>query len=81
MTRILILGFAATLLATACGTTSHSYREDRYARPYYVPPSAHVQHYPVGDKQLVCHKGKNTLDLPPSAVQAHLDHGDRRGRC
>lgn len=30
---------------------------------------------------LVCHKGKKTLNLPPEAVQAHLDHGDHLGKC
>jgi hypothetical protein len=30
---------------------------------------------------VVCHKGKKTLELPRGAAQAHLDHGDRLGRC
>lgn len=34
-----------------------------------------------GDTVLVCHKGKKTLELPRSAAQAHLDHGDRPGPC
>jgi len=34
-----------------------------------------------GGTTLVCHKGKKTLDLPQDAVRAHLDHGDRLGRC
>jgi hypothetical protein len=34
-----------------------------------------------GDTELVCHKGKKTLELPREAVKAHLDHGDRRGPC
>lgn len=34
-----------------------------------------------GDTAFVCHKGKNTLELPREAVQAHLDHGDRLGMC
>jgi hypothetical protein len=34
-----------------------------------------------GDTVVVCHKGKKTLELPSSAAQAHLDHGDRRGPC
>ncbi|MBW8310892.1 MAG: hypothetical protein K0M64_02550 [Rhizobium sp.] len=29
----------------------------------------------------VCHKGKKTLYLPREAVKAHIDHGDRYGRC
>ena len=34
-----------------------------------------------GGSSLVCHKGKKTLDLPDSAVDAHLQHGDRLGPC
>ena len=34
-----------------------------------------------GDTQVVCHKGKKTLELPRDAAKAHLDHGDRRGPC
>ena len=34
-----------------------------------------------GDTAVVCHKGKKTLELPRSAAQAHLDHGDRLGPC
>ena len=34
-----------------------------------------------GDTATVCHKGKKTLELPRSAVQSHLDHGDRPGPC
>jgi hypothetical protein len=37
-----------------------------------------------GEKVLVCHKpNKNphTLSLPPSAVPAHLAHGDKLGPC
>lgn len=34
-----------------------------------------------GDTEVVCHKGKKTLELPSSAAQAHLNHGDRRGPC
>lgn len=33
------------------------------------------------DKDLVCHKGKKTLELPPEAISAHLGHGDYRGPC
>jgi len=35
---------------------------------------------PAG-KDLVCHKGKKTLELPREAVSAHLGHGDHRGPC
>ena len=34
-----------------------------------------------GDTAVVCHKGKKTLELPRSAAQAHLDHGDKPGPC
>ena len=34
-----------------------------------------------GDTLLVCHKGKQTLELPEEASQAHLGHGDRLGPC
>jgi len=34
-----------------------------------------------GDSAVVCHKGKKTLELPRSAAQAHLDHGDKLGPC
>ena len=34
-----------------------------------------------GDTEVICHKGKKTLELPRDAVKAHLDHGDRRGPC
>jgi hypothetical protein len=34
-----------------------------------------------GDTVVVCHKGKKTLELPRSAAQAHLDHGDKAGPC
>ena len=34
-----------------------------------------------GDTAVVCHKGKKTLELPRSAAQAHLEHGDKLGPC
>lgn len=34
-----------------------------------------------GDTVVVCHKGKKTMELPGSAAQAHLGHGDRPGPC
>ena len=40
---------------------------------------------PSGEKVLVCHKpnkkSAHTLSLPPSAVPAHLGHGDKLGPC
>lgn len=34
-----------------------------------------------GDTVVLCHKGKKTMQLPRSAMQGHLGHGDRLGRC
>ncbi len=34
-----------------------------------------------GNSNLVCHKGKQTLELPESAVRAHINHGDYLGQC
>lgn len=34
-----------------------------------------------GDTVLVCHKGKKTMELPRSAAEGHMNHGDRYGRC
>lgn len=34
-----------------------------------------------GGSVLVCHKGKQTLELPQSAADAHIGHGDRYGPC
>lgn len=39
------------------------------------------QPYRGGDTVLVCHKGKKTLELPANAAEAHINHGDRYGRC
>jgi hypothetical protein len=33
------------------------------------------------NKDLVCHKGKKTMELPRDAMSAHLGHGDYRGPC
>lgn len=34
-----------------------------------------------GTKSIVCHKGKNTLEIGASAEAAHLAHGDTLGSC
>ncbi len=39
------------------------------------------QPYKGGDTVLVCHKGKKTMELPANAAEAHINHGDRYGRC
>ncbi len=33
------------------------------------------------NKVYVCHKGKKTLHISRSALQAHLNHGDYEGPC
>ena len=33
------------------------------------------------NSNLVCHKGKQTLELPESAISAHINHGDYLGPC
>lgn len=66
MKLIIVLMLAAGL--SACGT----YGSGGYHRG---PAKA------AGDTVTVCHKGKKTMELPRSALDAHLGHGDRRGRC
>lgn len=51
-----------------------------------VLPLSACELLPVGlvgpaGKELVCHKGKKTMELPREAVSAHLGHGDYRDRC
>ena len=38
---------------------------------------------PAGKNQkvFVCHNGKQSLQLDDRALRAHLNHGDRLGRC
>ena len=72
--RALALVLLSAGLAVGCSSS----RYDRTGRAY--PASARS-----GDggqeRYVVCHKGRNTLTLPEPAVRAHLDHGDRFGRC
>jgi|SoiMethySBSTD1v2_1073268.scaffolds.fasta_scaffold6912425_1 hypothetical protein len=69
--KTLFLALLVTLASAACVHVSDN---DRHARSNAG--------YSAGQGDvLVCHKGKKTLSLPPSAVDAHLGHGDRRGRC
>lgn len=63
------------LLATACGTYTTSERNHRDGNRAYSASA------PRQGEELICHKGKKTMSLPSSAVDAHLGHGDRRGRC
>jgi hypothetical protein len=68
------------LVVLAGGSASSSYgTDDRY----YVRDGHRIygSSMPVDGNELVCHKGKKTLSLPASAIQAHLGHGDHRGPC
>ena len=67
---------ALTLFVAACGTygTNDRYYERDGSRVYGASA-------PVQGHELVCHKGKKTMSLPASAIQAHLGHGDHRGPC
>ena len=48
----------------------------------YVPVAHHGGgHRAGGDTVMVCHKGKKTLEIPREAASAHINHGDRHGRC
>lgn len=66
MKIIIVLMLAAGL--SACGT---------YGSRGYHGGSAKAG----GDTVTVCHKGKKTMELPRAALDGHLGHGDRRGRC
>lgn len=62
------LVLALTLGLAACGSYGHR----DYGRG---PPKG------GGDTVLICHKGKKTMELPRSSVNAHIAHGDRHGAC
>jgi hypothetical protein len=72
--KSLTLGLFIALCASAC--TVHTGRHSSHDDDRYRGSSG-----TAADQVLVCHKGKKTLSLPPSAVDAHLGHGDRRGAC
>ena len=62
-------------LAVGCSSS----RYDRYGRSY--PGSARADSRGGQERYVICHKDKNTLTLPSSAVDAHLRHGDDFGSC
>ncbi len=68
--------FAVLLLALVAGACTYN--------PHRGYNAGHAGkgdgYYDGQDKVLVCHKGK-TMELPPSALDGHLGHGDHRGRC
>jgi hypothetical protein len=67
---------ALVLLTSACVSHSGRYYGDDGRRAGSAPVAAAGQ-----DHEVICHKGKKTMSLPSSAVQAHLGHGDHRGPC
>ena len=76
-----ILLLAATMLLSGC-VTSPRY-DDRYGKDYYEG-RYDKDYYIEGSEQqrvLVCHKGKKTMELPVSALNGHMGHGDHRGPC
>ena len=73
--RSLLLVFLSAGMLVGCSSN----RYDRYGRAY--PASARVDGGNGQDRYVICHKGKNTRTLPASAVEAHLNHGDRFGAC
>ncbi len=71
--RYLSLLVLSTGLLVGCSST-------RYGNS--SPASARASSNGNGQtRYTICHKGRATRTLPESAVQAHLDHGDRFGEC
>lgn len=71
MRALSLVVLSAGLLA-GCSST-------RYGQSY--PASARVDNGGGQARYVICHKGRSTRTLPASAVDAHLDHGDRFGAC
>ena len=55
-----------------------SYDDGRYDDRHH---SGKITGAPGQDHVLVCHKGKKTMELPASALNGHMNHGDHRGPC
>ena len=49
--------------------------------PTPVPPPGGGNGGGGGGRVTICHKGRNTLTLPQSALGGHLGHGDTIGAC
>ena len=69
---------ALALLVGACShAPDRDYRyDDKYGYGDRYDGKGGVQ-----GSELICHKGKKTMELPSSAVGGHLGHGDYRGPC
>jgi hypothetical protein len=77
MKPALVLALASVLLAACSTSPRYAYRDRAYS-PVYAPSASGQR---AGHEEVICHKGKKTMTLPSSAVDAHLGHGDRRGPC
>ncbi len=55
----------------ALGACSH------FPQAHTVPGSGQIN----ADKVTICHKEKKTMELPRTAAEGHMGHGDRYGRC
>ncbi len=73
MRRFLVSGAAAALLLGLVGLGGFG------CAAVVVEPGS--TRGPAQGKAFVCHKGKKTLEVAAAALDAHLAHGDRRGRC
>lgn len=68
--------FAVILLALVAGACT-IVPDRRHNDRYYSGKAGGTP----GGTELICHKGKKTMELPSSAVGGHLGHGDHRGPC
>ncbi len=79
------LGDFRTDIIDICSIEDHDERED--AIDLFVATNFPEEDDDADDesdrreKVLVCHKDKKTLSIAPSAVPAHLAHGDYEGHC
>lgn len=69
-----LIGFvAAPLLLIGCNR--YNYRGMSY--PAYAKAGGSGS----SERYTICHKDRNALTLPESAIPAHLNHGDNFGLC
>ena len=78
MRALSLLTLTLVLLSGCSGTGFDPYGGSRSSRSY--PASARTSSNGQ-ERYRVCHKGKNELTLPSSAVDAHIGHGDSFGGC
>lgn len=78
MRTLSLLTLTLVFLSGCSGTGFDPYGGSRSSRSY--PASARTSSNGQ-ERYRVCHKGKNDLVLPSSAVDAHIGHGDRFGAC